>query len=64
MTAQLIIELDGPTHDLPDRQKRDEFINEITKVAGMKIVHLKVRDMNREFVRNQIDSALHPSSPN
>ncbi len=64
VTAQLIIELDGPTHDLPDRQKRDEFINEITKVAGMKIVHLKVRDMNRDFVRSEVDNALRPSSPN
>lgn len=58
VTVQLIIELDGPTHDLPVRHKRDEFINEITRVARLKIVHLKVQDLKRDLVRHQIDHAL------
>lgn len=58
ISPQLIIELDGPTHDLPIRQKRDEFINEITKITELKILHLKTQNMAPDFLIEEIEKAL------
>jgi len=58
--AQLIIELDGPMHDFPDRQKRDGFINDLMKMTDMKILHLKTTNYSRDFVQSEVDRTLNP----
>jgi hypothetical protein len=60
VVPQLIIELDGPTHDWPDRQKRDAFINEITKISDLKILHIKTGNLSRDFIRSEVEQALNP----
>ena len=40
---QLIIELDDSTHDLPERRKRDLFVDYVCRESGVKIVHQKVK---------------------
>lgn len=37
----LAIEYDGRTHDSPKRQKRDYFVNNTLKSAGIKIIHIR-----------------------
>jgi len=35
------IELDDSTHDRYDREKRDEFVNEVFKTIGVKLFHYR-----------------------
>ncbi len=37
----IIIELDDPTHDRPDRQARDQFVDQAYRHAGVPILHAK-----------------------
>lgn len=56
---RLIIELDGPTHQLAKRHARDVFIDEITHVADLKILHINVQGLNYESVALQISQLLN-----
>ena len=58
VVPQLIIELDGSAHDLPNKRRRDEFIDGITKIGGLPILHLKTGNMDKESVKAAIDRAL------
>ncbi len=58
VVPQLIIELDGSAHNLPSKQRRDEFIDDITKIVGLPILHLKTGSTNKEFVKAEVDRAL------
>jgi len=62
VVPQLIIELDGSVHNFASKQKRDEFIDDITKVVGLPILHLKTSEVERNAVRAAVDQAL--SIPN
>lgn len=61
VVPQLIIELDGSVHDLPAKQRRDEFIDDITKVVGLPILHLRTDRMDKETIRAEIDRLLVPT---
>lgn len=61
VVPKLIIELDGPTHNFQGKQRRDEFIDELTKVVDLPILHLRVGDLDREFIRGEIDRKLNES---
>ena len=64
VVPQLIIELDGSAHDLPNKRRRDEFIDGITKIVGLPILHLKTSGIDRESVKTEVDRALiAPSAP-
>ena len=54
----LVIELDGSAHNLRTKQTRDEFINDITNVVGLPILHLKNCDLDKEFIRKEINQKL------
>lgn len=41
MRPVVIIELDDSSHDRPDRQDRDDFVDTILKDAGYKIIHTR-----------------------
>lgn len=58
VTAQLVIELDGSSHEWEKRKERDVFINELMSVIGLKILHLKTSDLNKEFIKNQVETVL------
>ena len=58
VVPQLIIELDGSAHNLPSKQRRDAFIDDITKIVGLPILHLKTGGMDKEFVKAEVDRAI------
>lgn len=58
VVPQLIIELDGPTHNLESRQRRDAFINELTKIVDLPILHLKTENLDKDFIKNEINKKL------
>lgn len=58
IVPQLVIELDGSSHDWDKRKERDEFINELMKITDLKIKHLKSESLNRDFIKNEIETAL------
>lgn len=39
MVARIIIELDDSSHNRPDRQARDSFVDEILENVGYKVIH-------------------------
>lgn len=39
----LVIELDDASHQLPERQERDIFLNEVLRVAGIPLLRVPVR---------------------
>lgn len=59
VVPKLIIELDGGVHNLKNKQARDEFINELTKIVDFPILHIKTSDANREYVKREIDNKLN-----
>ncbi len=55
----LVIELDGGIHESDKKKKdRDVFINELTKIVGLPILHIKNSDVNIEFVRSEVTKML------
>lgn len=53
LVAEWIIELDDSSHDRPDRQERDRFVDEAVTSVGYKILHVRqitpdIRDMLRK----------------
>ncbi|MDP2629834.1 MAG: DUF2726 domain-containing protein [Candidatus Uhrbacteria bacterium] len=58
VVPQLLIELDGYSHGRADRQERDVFVNELMKSCGLPILRLKVGNLNRESLKNEIDRML------
>lgn len=60
IVPKLIIELDGSAHNLKSKQARDEFIDELTKIVDLPILHLKTSNVDRVFVKSEIDKKLIP----
>jgi very-short-patch-repair endonuclease len=56
---RLIIELDGSMHNFKSKQARDEFIDELTKIVDLPILHLKTSNLDREFIKNEINAKLN-----
>lgn len=55
----LVIELDEASHQLPERQERDIFLNEILRVAGIPLLRMPVRNaFSAPALRGQILEAL------
>lgn len=58
IVPQLIIELDGYVHNFKSNQLRDKFIDDITGIANLPILHLKTNSLDRDFIKKEIDSKL------
>ncbi|MCR4325269.1 MAG: DUF2726 domain-containing protein [Patescibacteria group bacterium] len=58
--AQLVIELDGSSHERPDRQARDAFIDYISESSDLPLCHIKTSEMGRDAVKAKIDAKLAP----
>lgn len=59
VSPALVIELDDASHQLPERQERDIFLNEVLRVAGIPLLHVPVRkSFSALALRGQILEAL------
>jgi very-short-patch-repair endonuclease len=58
VVPQLIIELDGGVHNFKSKQARDEFIDNITNIVDLPILHIKTNNLDREFIKNEVTNKL------
>jgi hypothetical protein len=55
----LAIEYDDSSHKRTKRQKRDDFVNESLKTAGIKIIHIKhEKNINFEAIKEELNNVL------
>ena len=55
-SPHLVIELDEESHQLPNREKRDRFVDAIMEKVGLKIVHIKTAySYNLDEIRTKIN---------
>lgn len=52
LVARHIIELDDSSHDIPERQIRDKFVDEVLKSVGYNIIHVEAIN---DSIRNQLN---------
>ena len=62
MKPLIAIELDDNTHDRPDRQKRDIFVNSIISDANMPLLRFKACEWNSEIIKQEVARALKEST--
>lgn len=55
---QLVIELDGSAHNFKSKQERDEFIDELTKMIDLPLLHLNTGNLDKEFIRIKINQKI------
>lgn len=53
LVARYIVELDDNSHDSPDRQRRDEFVDGVLRACGYKVIHL--RDIDDPVMEEFLD---------
>lgn len=67
LSPQLVIELDDSSHDKPDRQERDTFVDAVLASAGLPILHVRwqpiyqVQDLT-ERIHLQLQLSRHHNS--
>jgi len=55
----LAIEYDGKFHNNPERLKRDNFVDEALKVAGIKIIHIKhSENIDFEIIKKELNEII------
>lgn len=59
IVPQLVIELDGYVHNYKSKKARDAFIDEITKIVDLPILHLKTNNLDRDFIKSEINKKLN-----
>jgi very-short-patch-repair endonuclease len=59
MQPLLVIELDGTTHVLRERQERDKFLDNVFAAVGLPILHVPVQpNYDKRAIAIQIAGAL------
>lgn len=58
IVPQLIIELDGSVHNFKSKQSRDQFIDELTGIIDLPILHIKTSNVDRDFIKSEISKKL------
>ncbi len=58
VVPQLVIELDGSSHELERKQERDQFINETMEAVGLPILHLYTNRLNKDYVKEEVERIL------
>jgi len=58
VVPQLIIELDGGVHSFKSKKARDKFIDDLTKIVDLPILHIQIKNLEREFIKNEINNKL------
>jgi hypothetical protein len=61
MRPLLAIELDDTTHNRPDRQQRDAFVNTIITAAHIPLLRFTASGWNTDTIKQQVTQALHAS---
>lgn len=56
--AQLVIELDGPSHNSIKKIERDEKIDMWMKEIGLPILHLKTSNLTNEYIKQEVIKKL------
>lgn len=56
MDPKLVVELDDQSHQRKDRQDRDEFVDEVFRIAGIPIVHIPAA---KGYQVDEVRSVLH-----
>ena len=56
--AQLVIELDGSSHQLEKKMERDTRVDKMMAKIGVPILHLKTSSMDRNSIKTEIDRVL------
>lgn len=62
MRPLIAIELDDSTHDRPDRQKRDAFVNSIIADADIPMLRFSANNWSTEVIKQRITHILQMSS--
>jgi len=58
------VELDDASHARADRRKRDEFLNNAFKAAGLPLIRIKpTRSYDRQAIASTIETAINPPAP-
>ncbi len=64
LEAKLAVELDDATHQRPDRQARDAFVNQALADAGVPLLRIDVGpSYDTQALRRVIDERLNPEKP-
>ena len=64
LEAKLAVELDDATHQRPDRQARDTFVNQALSDAGVPLLRIDVGpSYDTQALRRVIDERLNPEKP-
>ncbi len=58
VVPKLIIELDGSVHNFKSKQARDEFIDNLTYIVDLPLLHVKTGNLDREFIKSEINKKL------
>lgn len=58
VVPQLVIELDGYVHNFKSKRARDEFIDGLTHIVDLPILHIKTADLNREYLKSEVYKRL------
>ncbi|QHU90201.1 DUF2726 domain-containing protein [Candidatus Saccharibacteria bacterium oral taxon 488] len=61
MRPLLAIELDDITHNRPDRQQRDAFVNTVITSAHIPLLRFTASGWNTDTIKQQVAQALHAS---
>ena len=61
MRPLLAIELDDITHNRPDRQQRDAFVNTVITTAHIPLLRFAASGWNTGTIKQQVAHALHTS---
>jgi len=56
--AQLVIELDGSSHQLQRKIDRDSRVDTMMHQIGLPILHLKSGNMDKDFIKGEVERAL------
>lgn len=56
--AKLVIELDGPSHQLKKRIERDEKVDKMMLEIGLPILHLKTANFDKEYLKQEVTRKL------
>lgn len=62
LSPVLGIEIDDSSHNKPDRQKRDQEVDQIYNTIGLKIIHIPTK-INEEALRNAIKNQIENLAP-
>ncbi|MBD5129447.1 MAG: DUF2726 domain-containing protein [Ruminococcaceae bacterium] len=66
MKIKLLVEIDDPTHNRPDRKARDEEVDEMFRQQGLEVLHLRAwgKQYGAEELETIITNALNVQKQN